>query len=113
MTLPVPVGSEDGRTDRERWLGWAAHAEWHFAGYYKYTFTFTATGSLPGGEEFTATVEVGGDSGAIYRYSVEAEPMTWAGITACGWYDDDSGADPPLAVRKADRTLLFSTYMKA
>lgn len=113
------MGSKGERADRERWLGWAARAEWHFSSYYKYDFTFTATGRLwnpadpgPASEtagEFTATITVGGDSSAIYRYTVNAGPMPWRDVIACGWYEMEDGADPPLVVRRADRTLLFST----
>lgn len=117
--FPVPMGSRDERTEKERWLDWAQRAEWRFESYYKYGFIFTATGYLwhpiPAGplpdaaDEFTATLAVGGDSSAIYRYDVRAEPMTWQEVIACGWYGDDGGAPPSLTVRKADRTLLFTT----
>ena len=89
MTLPVKMGSEDARSDRERWIDWAAHSEWRFQSYYKYSFVFTAEGallSLPGGPQvpITATVSAGGTADDSYRYEVTGASMTWDEVTAAG-----------------------------
>jgi hypothetical protein len=99
------MGSEDRRTERERWLDRAAHSEWTFKAYYKYSFTFTSSGTLlwlPNGgtREFTATASVGGDADDIYRYSVVAHPMAWSEVCAAG--------EPYLTVIATDGDLLFS-----
>jgi hypothetical protein len=102
VTFPVKSGSSEEEPGRERWLEWAASSHWTFRSYYKYSFTFTATGSLllpPA--DFTATLSTGGDASGIYRYQVTTEPMTWAEAVCGGdrWY---------LTVTDADGALLFS-----
>ena len=48
MSDPVVLDltADDTRSGAEFWLDWAKGAEWRFASYYKYTFTFTAAGGL-------------------------------------------------------------------
>ena len=108
MSDPVVLDltADDTRSGAEFWLDWAKGAEWRFASYYKYTFTFTAAGGLlilaPGqaeGGPFTATATCGGDSGDIYRWHV-ADPMTWDDIR--------EGGEPDLTIR-TDGGVLFST----
>ena len=108
MSAPVvlDLAADDTRSGAEFWLDWAKGAEWRFASYYKYTFTFTAAGGLlilaPGqaeGGPFTATATCGGDSGDIYRWHV-ADPMTWDDIR--------EGGEPDLTIR-TDGGVLFST----
>ena len=102
------LDGHDGRDDgacmgpggvvlRRPWTGeqaqaWAQRQQWKFAGYYKYRFTFTA--EEPG---ITGSASSGGDSGDIYRYSVNPV-MTWENIT---------GAETDLRVTHADGTVLY------
>ena len=89
----VDLGADDGRSGADIWLDWTKSAEWKFSSYYKFTFTFTASGELliaaPDQAErvpFTATATAGGDSGDIYRWHV-ADPMTWDEICEGGEAD--------------------------
>lgn len=76
--------------DADQALAWARRARWTFQSYYKYSFTFTARGTLAaadayeGSREFTATATAGGDTAAIYRYSVGTDPVSWDDICAAG-----------------------------
>lgn len=100
------LDGEDARSGAELWLGWAKRAEWKFSSYYKYDFTFTASGELlimasDQAEKvpFAATATAGGDASDIYRWQV-ADPMTWEEICEPG--------EPALTVR-SEGGVLFST----
>lgn len=75
--LPYPPGEDQA-------LAFARKAPWRFDGYYKYRFTFTASGVLvapdayEGPRRFTATATVSGQPGDFYRFSCQAgTPETW------------------------------------
>ena len=100
------LDGKDARDGTQFWMDWAKDAEWKFSSYYKYTFTFTASGELlitaPDQAErvpFTATSTAGGDSGDIYRWHV-ADPMTWDEIRG--------GGEADFTIR-SEGGVLFST----
>jgi hypothetical protein len=70
--------------DGDQALAFARKAPWRFEGYYKYAFTFTASGTLiasdayQGPRRFAAAATVGGEPGDFYRFSFRADaPETW------------------------------------
>jgi len=92
--IVVDLGADDDRSGADIWRDWAKSAEWKFSSYYKFTFTFTASGErlvYPVSDQaerapFAATATAGGDSADIYRWHV-ADPMTWAEICEGGEVD--------------------------
>jgi len=61
--------SHDARA--RQWEHWCRCRVWYFAGYYKYTFLFTASSGITEPESYRGELHVGGTADDIYRFDVK------------------------------------------
>lgn len=95
-SLTFPVSAEMA-------LEWAKSAQWFFASYYKFGFTFEAYCTVAFSDDLVAhqakaIAITGGDAGDIYKFNVTSGPMDWDELSQVG--------TPDLSIRDGEVELV-------